>query len=401
MSHKKWNAPARKIAAIFSLAALLILPFSVIAAGQTPDKNIYLPEDQTIDDNYFIAGETVVIDGQVVDDLVVAGGNITINGDVGGDILAAGGNVTINGNAGGDIRVVGGTLNLNGTVGGNASIAGGTIFLNDNFNVAKTVSVAGGQVQAFGTIGRDLHAAGGQIILGSDVGRDADVAVDELVVQPSVVIAGNLKYESGREANIPTQAQIGGDVLYNAHQKALPNKADIEVAKGVGAGVLAALAGIVLAFKFVMFLAFLLVGLVFIVVIPKAVRGVMDIAMKQRWQSIGWGFVFLIVTPVVVGILMATIVGIPLALMVLALYMAALYVSHLIFSIVLGEWIIKYFAKNKKKTPGMFWSLLLGAVVFGLLASLPIIGWIVKLIGCVWGLGAGVLYDKEWISKLR
>src|SRR3989344_7508027 len=102
----------RKVTILLSfLLITLIFPLS-IAAKIIRNELAIVASNEVIDDDLFIGGETVLVEGTVNGDLYVAGGNIIVKGTVNGDILAAGGTIDISGIVRGDIRAAGGNINL-------------------------------------------------------------------------------------------------------------------------------------------------------------------------------------------------------------------------------------------------------------------------------------------------
>src|SRR5687768_4284776 len=67
------------------------------AADTRGGDQVVIGRDEVIDDDLYVAANTVTIDGTVKGDLVAFASQITINGTVMGDVLAAGQGVIING----------------------------------------------------------------------------------------------------------------------------------------------------------------------------------------------------------------------------------------------------------------------------------------------------------------
>ena len=69
-------------------------------------------------------GDVTVASGEVIDeDLYVAGDHIIVNGTINGDLWAAGGTI-INGTVNGSVLAVGGTVNISGEVTHTVRVAG-------------------------------------------------------------------------------------------------------------------------------------------------------------------------------------------------------------------------------------------------------------------------------------
>ena len=118
---------------------------------------------------------------------------------------------------------------------------------------------------------------------------------------------------------------------------------------------------------------------------------------EQRWVSLGVGFVAAVLTPVVTAILFATVLGIPLALILAAVYPILLYWGRIFALHRLGEALCRLFRASPR--PG--WALVLGLVVYGLLALIPVLGWLVILVVVLSGLGAEVIARKNLYVAAR
>ena len=88
-------------------ALVMVLLFSGTAlAAQVTDGNPYiLPRGEVVNDDLYVTGNQVIINGDVEGDLVVAAGYVEINGVVNGDVLAAGGAVVIAGAVQDDVKI--------------------------------------------------------------------------------------------------------------------------------------------------------------------------------------------------------------------------------------------------------------------------------------------------------
>jgi cytoskeletal protein CcmA (bactofilin family) len=101
--------------------------------------------------------DVIIASGDVVnDDLYLTGNRITINGVVNGDVLAAGSTVTIDGTVNGDVIVLASTLKFGGEITGSLRTAASTIRIDGN--ISEDLVVAGSTIDLGNTaeIGRDL-----------------------------------------------------------------------------------------------------------------------------------------------------------------------------------------------------------------------------------------------------
>ena len=105
------------------------------------------------------------------------------------------------------------------------------------------------------------------------------------------------------------------------------------------------------------------------------------------------GLVCLIVVPIALIILAITMIGLPLALILGALFAILLYVVKIFVGVYLGEKALRLF--NKKLPIPLIWSMIAGLVIIYILFLLPFIGWLIKLAVMLWGLGVLLVIIKK------
>jgi len=95
----------------------ILLAGTATAAEFTDDEIYRLAEGEVIEDDLYVTGSEVFIDGTVKGDVIAAGSRVEVNGTVEGDLIAAGAEVMLNGEVQDDVRVAGAGITINGTVG--------------------------------------------------------------------------------------------------------------------------------------------------------------------------------------------------------------------------------------------------------------------------------------------
>ena len=89
--------------------------------------------------------------------------------------------------------------------------------------------------------------------------------------------------------------------------------------------------------------------------------------------------------PFVFIILLSTLIGIPLAFLMLLVFITSMMISSVYSAIVIGWSVLKLF---KHKTNNSFLFALIGVFVLGLIISVPLVGWLIGLGAYLSGLGA-------------
>ena len=78
------------------IVALIGAP-AAFAADFRTDTSISIGDDEVINDDLYLLGTNVTIDGTVNGDVFAAGNSLTVNGTVNGNVYLMGQNVTVNG----------------------------------------------------------------------------------------------------------------------------------------------------------------------------------------------------------------------------------------------------------------------------------------------------------------
>ncbi|MBU1027144.1 MAG: hypothetical protein KKA31_05375, partial [Candidatus Margulisbacteria bacterium] len=309
--------------------------------------------ETTINDNLFVAGESITVSGNITGNLIAFGEKIVINGTVGGAVIAGGSDVTITGQAS-DMMLAGGNVIVNGIVkrdlligAGKANIGSGT------------------------RVGTDLFMGCGEANIAGKIYRNVKIGSSSLVINENALIKGNLDYSAENTA-ISKQANIVGTV--SAHDTPEYGKQANQF-----------LAGFMNFNRIVSLLAILLLAILTIIFFPNQVKLVSSKMTAECWKSFGWGILALIATPFLVILLCVTLIGIPLGLLLLVAYIFGVYITIIFVSVVIGQWILEKFKK-----PGLspIWAFLIGFVILKIVALIPIIGWIAGFILFLWGFGA-------------
>jgi len=373
-------------------AALLLAPATARAFEVESGDSVYVAKDQTVEGNLYAAGNTITVEGTVTGDIICAGQNININGRVEGDIICAGQTLNINGQVGGSARLVGNSININAKVGRGAQAFGATINFGSDSEIGQDLLAAGATVEIRGKINGNLHGAADNLTLAGKVGKNVRFKLDErirddkkiksenqksLTITESAVVGGDIAYSAGSEGEISSGAQVAGKVTYN---KPKPKK-DKSWQMGIWG-------------KTYSIFAALVIGLVLISLWRKPVINLTDKMIAKTWPTIGWGAVVMFLTPIIAVVLMITLIGFPLALLLLGAWMIAMCLSKILVGIMVGRAMLEKFWEKKKDS--LIWAMILGVVIVKIIFTIPLVGWLLALVATWWGLGGiWLMFRKE------
>jgi cytoskeletal protein CcmA (bactofilin family) len=376
----------RGLAALFLVVLVtMLLAVPVSAAEVRGMDEVNVESWEVIDDDLYVAGTTIDIDGTVDGDLWAAGGTLNINGHVTGDVTAAVGTLNIEGVVGGAVRVVGSTINVNGYIGGDLLVGGGTLSIDTNVAIGGDLLFAVGEAYIDGIVNGYVRGAADVVTISNGVGGEVRLGVDELTLTSGAILQGDLTYTSQSEAYIQGGAQILGETNHRQPGMKWP----------LWDSPIPSVIGHLLAFLMIM-----LIGIIIVLLASKRMALMADTIGQKPWRSLGWGAIVLFGTPIAVIIVCFTVVGIPLALIGLVLYGIALYLAQIPVALWLGRLIIGAFNRLDSKAKRssrlnskamMTGALALGLVIICLLRLIPYVGWFVNLAVILFGLGGALV----------
>ncbi|MCX6811845.1 MAG: polymer-forming cytoskeletal protein [Candidatus Berkelbacteria bacterium] len=374
----------KKLAILFLALFILGMPLVASAARVSAQKteSIYvLDEGDNFDGNLWRAASNVTIDGKVAGDLFVAGNKVTINGIIEGSIFAAAADIVIGDGAKifGNAYLAASTIRFSGDVEGNVYAFGSSFESSDKAFVKRDLYAFGSTVTVHGWVERDLRSSAQTAIIKANIGRDAQFYnVTGLHLENDTNIEGSLIYRSDNDA------QIGENVKVNRVEKQKPITTTAEQEKqqrenSIVAWILSAIYGLI---------AFLLVALLIVIFFPNKIKAISESIAQKFGMNLLTGLVVLIVVPIISLILFCTLVGIPVAIILLVFYAVILYVGKLFVGIIAGKYIIDKFCPKWSEKTRLIIGTLKGAGIIYILTLIPILGGIIGFLATLLALGA-------------
>jgi cytoskeletal protein CcmA (bactofilin family) len=346
-------------------------------------RTVILPAGEIHDGWYFAAGQRVIINGTVNGDAYVAAGQVEVNGTINGDLLTAGGDLDIGGTVTDDVRAAGGSIRLNGSVGKNATAAGGNIIVRRTAVIHGGLLVVGGNLAQGGSVENNLRAAVGNIEVTGSVGKNTDVTGGRLVIARGANIGGNLTaLLSEKDRSEIAEGAVKGSINVK-QQEETPHRI-----LGIASGKF--------WFKAFWTVSLFLTGFVLFLLSRKLFADYGTVAITRLGMSLLWGLAVVVCTPIAVIIVCITVIGIPLGLMVLALYLIMIYLSHLCLGLAVG---MRLFGSDVSSGWILYFVFIVGTIIFQGLSLIPILGTLLEIGAILLGCGAMVLLIKGLVKK--
>lgn len=366
------------IAAIIPAVAILFFAMggSVNAQAFRSGNNVGISATETIDSTVFISGRTITIDGTVNGDVFCAGGSVTIAGTVNGDVLCAAQSIRITGTIEGNVRSAAQTLLIDGQVSRNVSAAGQTLTTASGSSIGGDATLGGQDMTLNGSIGRDLIAGSGELIINGAVGRNVRTNVELLTLGNQADITGSVNYNSTNELQRDSGAQVGGDVKRQSPQQAGASESQ----------------RFPWLFVLGVFVSLLLLALVLALLAPRILHGTTTYAMRNLGRTFLVGFAASIVVPIIIVGLMFTLIGLPLAILLLLAWLCVLIVSGPFFAYLVGRYILRGRSSNA------VWIMLVGALLLLVIYPVPVLGQLTMLVAGWFGIGMVLLQAVKKLS---
>lgn len=375
----------------FSRNAIFWAAFVVLIFWSAARANEYLFGDSTVIanerpvlDDLTVAGNNVQIRTPIQGDVMAAGASVTVAGRVAGDVIAAGANINIEGSVTDDLRAVGSNIIVTGPISDNVMLAGANIVLGPKATIGRDADLAGSTVMVQGSVKRHLKVAAGEARLDSNVGGNVEAHSDKLILMPDAQIHGKLVIYGANPPVISPGAKVLGGLDFH---HVMPGKHE-----GSG-GALGWIFGWLVRFAWLMAVGATALGLSRL-----WVDRVSEVAAHQGGRSLLTGFIFLVTVPLAIFFLTVTLIGIPVAALLLAAHVIVMLLSGAFVAHMAGAMLLQCLHRTATSP---YKQLAIGAFALSFLMVLPWVGWLVQFLVLSVGFGAFVLERWEFRDKLR
>jgi len=347
---------------------------------------VVLRAGEEVQGDYFAFGPHVEISGTVHGDVYAAGGEVLMDGVVDGDLIVAGGDVTISGEVAQDVRIAGGNVTLSGEIYRNATIAGADVHVTESAHVAGNLLTGAGNLLVEGSIDGDVRIGAGNVTLSNETGGDLAIAAAAIRLTSNASVGKDFRYWSDGDPSIDEGAMILGTVTKRQIPKVVKGE---EFRRG--------LAGIKLVAGTVSVVSTLLLGLLLLRIYPVFTPRVAATIQEQPWVTLGVGGALLAGVPLLILLCMVTVLGIPIGLMLSAMYLVTLYLGRVFVMLWAGQRLLGLI----RGSPSGAWAFVTGLITYFIVSLIPLIGGLITMVTMAMGLGAVLIAKKELVQRLR
>jgi hypothetical protein len=216
-------------------------------------------------------------------------------------------------------------------------------------------------------------AYAGTLTVSGTVGGDVSFHGEQLSILPEAKVAGS--------ANVWVEDQTRTTIADGT----VSGKVDFGTSIGKPSPTILGLSRGMFWFKILWSVWLFLTGLILFGFFRKVFGAYSSVLRQRTTSTILWGIAGIVVLPIVMLILAVTIVGIPFAILILDLCFWLAYLSQLSTALLVGDLI---FRNRESGGWAPFWSFTVGLLIVRALSFIPIVGWLIVIIGLVLGFGA-------------
>lgn len=389
------------------MALLLVVPqLPVTAATLRSDDMVTF--SVPVGDDVYAAGRTVELQETVEGDAIAAGGQLSAVAEIKQDLMLAGGTIIVSSAVGDDLRIAGGTVMVSGSVADDLIIAGGNITVNKSVTVGGDAIITGGSAVIHATINGNLIVRGGEVVFSGIVKGTTDVNADTFTLNGEIqgtskLVASTIKLGTNAKlGNSVEYWQEAGEIdfsdiltqgtaMFNANLK--QQVKDFQKDRS-------ALAKLLTVWTVISILSAAVMLAIFIAVFHKVFSSVAEHLDRSFWKSAGIGILYFLVTPLVATLLFVTIIGWPLALFVVFVYVVSIVFAKVLAALALAQWWALRYKKEWSKSTLFFVSILI-FFILKILVLIPIIGWVILLFAVAATFGALITTKFEIYRRIE
>lgn len=361
------------------LLCALLLPFSASAAS-VHFGDYFLKGAQNVPDDIYIAGETALFAGSVAGDAFAISRTIFNQGEISGDIFFVGEEMQVKGKILDDARLLGAVITVGGTISDDVVAIGSKVVIEPDARIEGSLYVIGDKVEIHGAVLGDATIFSNRLLLTGTVGGGLELW-GRAVFEKTARIGGDFIQHAGGKAAAPVNVTIGGETILDKTERG-------------GAAFPSSFFGGFFSLKVLMMLA---LGFALFFFVRERTEEVLLDALPNYWVRVLRGFLITILLPVASLLLFLSVVGIPIALVLAALFLALMLISFACAGILLGALLEQFFFK-RSAFPLSYRPVLLGIICLSAISVIPFIG---PIIYGILSLAAAGSLGTVFFRKLR
>jgi cytoskeletal protein CcmA (bactofilin family) len=352
------------------LCAVVALPQAVSASEFRRGHSVEVREGETIKGDIFLFADRVRIEGTVDGDVYAFSQDVNVNGHVTGDVISFAHTLRIGGKVDGNIRAALNTLTVTGGVSKNALIFCDYANLDSSGNIGGSITAFAENLNVDGKLGRDILIFSKHISISGVVGGGIQAKGGSMSIGATGEVDGPVRFEGENAPEVSSGAKLASPVQYTKweHKPEYLNRHYY-------------------IWRVIWTAALILFGLVLFMLLPKFGRDTIS-AAEQFGAPIGLGVLVFFGVPIAAVIACITVVGLPLGILAVGIWLLMLFCAELVVGTVVGNWILGRGASNWEIIGRMALGFVLVRIAYTFLAHVHVLGLLGALGIWMWGMGA-------------
>ena len=295
--------------------------------------------------------------------------------------------------AGDTLYLAGRDFTINRKIDGSLTATGETVSVAGDARVKKDVWIAARRVAVEGKIGGELAIRAQDALINGEVKGDVSFYGVHLAFGPDARIGGDVHYYAALPAEVDAGAQISGAMKSNVFR----DKPETRMAPRVWHEGWSA-PGYRLSWPGAVFFG-VLAGIVALIS-PSAMPRLREAAVTQPLLAFAIGFLWLLGTPILAVVSAFTIIGLPLAILVLLLWPLGVLAGLVAALLALGEVFASRMREHYDRKARLAGGLAVATILLWIGVSLPAFGPLVWLGAVTLGVGAIGLAGRARVAGL-
>lgn len=365
---------------------LFFNPESTEAFDFKSGTDLNINDENISKENLYLLGGNVIFDKIFEKDVFSVSGKSFIDGTIFGDLQVISGESFVNGEIFGDSRIIGGTVNINGNTNEDLVIISGKTKINQGSIINGEALIFSGEVLIEGQILDDLKITAGTVTINGEILGDVEITAQDLNIGSQADIKSDFVYFSPKRASISSGAQISQKLNYNQIERINENEL---VKKTV--------LNFVNFWTVIKFLAGLFTAFILIYVFRMFSQKTSNIGVENYIKCFLIGLLSILLIPIAVIILTASLFGIPIAMILIFIYFMILILTAPVSGIIIGYLLQKLFTKRKKIEVDFNFTAI-AIILLTFVYLIPFVGILLKTILTILAFGSMIIYYFELIT---
>lgn len=280
---------------------------------------VVVEKNQVVNEDFYATASVIEISGLCRGDVYIAGTQILIDGVIEGDLICLCGSLQITGEIQGSLRGLCGQTLISGKIGKNTTLASAAFTSTPFSQFGSNVFLACSTADVSGFFLRDFFAGSNNIRFSGQTMQNAHLYSGTIRLNSNAEVKGFLEYSSSNPIDIQKGAVVGS-IIEKKGANRLYSKSMIFNNIMLGSKIAATLMNLFFT---------IMIGIILIKVWPNVFVRSLNNLKNHLAKSMIQGIVFLIAMPLIGLVLLITILGIPIALTLIAFSVLGLYTAKI------------------------------------------------------------------------